>query len=264
LIASRDHYVSIGPATDSTLSITVLDVANGDAVPIGDLPAGEMFIASIVTDGTGVIGGVTYINRQKTVATSFNDGELRLRYTGSGGTALEPYDFNGGASLGSRASFDSTEALGGNFWEHIYVEQVEIRSYTDAGHTNDRSRTFTGRISTVGATTGVINVIDLDDVPNGSVVEIQATVVGYSTTNSHVYTRSFAQLARRNNGGTMGLVGSLVETRTEYDSGALSLGSTLIASAEGDNSLIQVQVTGAAANTIQWTVRIATVEKRGA
>jgi hypothetical protein len=260
LLASRDHYVSIGPATDATLSITVQDVANGAGAPV--VPDGEFYVAVIVTNGTGVpLGGVTYPYLGKIIAGA-DSGQLRLRDTGSG-TALEPYDFNLGATLGSLASFDATEALGGNFWANVYTEEIHIRSYTTAGRVGDCTRFFTRECETSGNVTATMDVLDLDNYPNASVIEIQVTVVGYSTTNSHVYTRSFARMARRNNAGSMGLVGSLVETRTEEDTGALSLASTLIASAEGDNSLVQIQVTGAAANDIEWTASIKTIEKRG-
>jgi hypothetical protein len=262
LLASRVHYVSIGPDGDDALSITVQDVAIGDSAPAP--PAGEVMIAALTTNGSGVIvGGLERIGYARILAGNDGQGLLRLRYVGlsAGGTVLEPFDFQGGATLGSRSSYDSPEALGGNFWTVLYVEEVQIRSYTDAGHTSDRTRTFSRRTSTAGAVNATMNVLDLDDYPNSSVVEIEVTVVGRSHLNQH-YTRTFRQMARKTSAGAMALEGSLREVSVD-DPGALGCAAIFIATAEGDNSLIQVRVTGAATHNIEWTARITTVESWG-
>ncbi len=271
LLASRDHYIFLGPDESTevggteyetpqrTVSFVVSDVANGAAFP--GFEAGHFPIAMIATDGTGVpLLGVTHIDHCKTIAGNDGQGLLRLRYL-SPGTVLEPYDFQGGASLGSRASFDSTEALGGNFWNILYVEEVEIRSYTDSGHTGDRTSTWSDRTSTAGAANATMDVLDLDDYPNSSVVEIEVTVTGRSHLNQF-YTRTFRQMASKTSAGVMGLAGTLREISVD-DPGALGCTAIFIATAEGDNSLVQIRVTGAAANNIEWTARITTVESWG-
>jgi hypothetical protein len=269
LIASRDHYVSIGPLADdhadvlaamgSVFAITVTDVANGASVP--GAPAGQFMIGMIATDVSGVIvGGVTRINHGPIISGHDGNGHLRLRYTGLA-TALEPYDFSSGATLGSRSSVDSIATLGGNFWTNIYTEEIEVRSYDDAGHTSDRTRWFSRRASTAGAVNATMDMLDLDDFPNSSVVEIEVTVLGKSHLNQY-YTRTFRQMAARSSAGAMGLYGSLREISVD-DPAVLGCTAIFIASAEGDNSLIQVRVTGAAANNIEWTARINDLQSWG-
>ncbi len=257
LLASRDHYVSIGVDTDEdTIQIQVRDVAFGAAPPA--VPTGTFVFAILVTDGA-TLDVARFPAHGPRIITGTSSGWSfeRPGLSGSSGAIIPFPGANG--NVGALATeANPLETDGGAFIGTVFQQRVHVRTPTSSGRREDRSTKFTDFATTSGAVSATMDVVDLDDLPNSSIVEVQAVVVAYSDSNQ-AFTHTVARMARKTSAGAMGLVGSLRSITGPDDPGGLGVTVTIVFLA---GNVVQIQVTGVAATDLTWVAKIETTEMR--
>lgn len=261
LLASRDHYISIGPdpaEPRDSLQVQVRDVANGDPPPA--VPAGTFVFSIVETGGVGV------------TAFRFPAHGPRVITSTSSGWSFEPPGLSGpsGALIGFPASAVNigalaTEALpdpsdGGALVGTVHAQNLHLRTHSGSGENLDRFTLGTARTTTIGAASSNVGLIDLDDLPNSSAIEIRVTVVAFSNLNQ-LFTETKAIAATKTSLGAMALDGAGVETiRGPRDPGAIgaSTGFTL----SGGN-VVQFRCNGAVGHNLTWTLSTMITQMRG-
>lgn len=258
LPASSDCYISIGPDTDSTVSVTVVTVPNDDAAP--DVPVGEFVFAIIVTDGTGVTS-VRYMPR--IVLESDDEGNgLEIGDVPIVTTPFSTYMPNGtsgvilprsaGSNIGALSTADvPTQDDGGRFVGTIHARGLWLRSGTNASIDAFDGRVFpvNRRTTTVGNATAHVSLANLANLANESAIRVEITVIAYSSLNQ-IFSRKISRCASKTSGGVMTLDGSDVAMGTDHDPGAT--GATVATTLSGN--VVRASVTGAVGHNFTWFV----------
>lgn len=266
LIASRDHYVSIGPLADddanviaaqgSIFTITVQDVANGATAP--SAPADETIIGVLVTDGTGV-QSVRYYPRivldsdgqgiEVGSVPSLTHPFSTYMPSGTDGVILPR---SAGADIGSLSTASRpTQATGGKFVGSIHARGLWLRSGISFPADAYDGRVFpvNRRTTTAGAAASDVPIVNLTGMANSSAVRVEITVVGFSDVNQ-VFSSKISRCATKTSVGVMGLVGADVAMGTDHNPGALAC--TLTTTASGN--VVRATITGAAGHNFTWMV----------
>jgi hypothetical protein len=267
LIASRDHYISIGPRADTDplvvaaksalFTITVQDVANGAAAPSS--PSGEEIWAVLVTDGTGVTSVRYYPSA--VIETDDSGGGLQIgdvpglttpfsTYMPDGTTAvLMPRV--GGANLGALSTAaEPTQDNGGRFFGTIFGRGLWLRSGLAGSDVFD-GRVFpvNRRTTTIAGATSNVSLVNLANLANASAVRVEITAVAYSSANQ-VFSRKISRCASKTSAGVMTLDGSDVTMGSDHDPGAT--GATVATTLSAN--VVRASVTGAIGHNFTWFV----------
>ncbi len=258
LLASRDHYVSIGTdGAEDALQIQVRDVALGAPGPA--VPPSTFVYSVLSTDGAGVTE-VRYPARGAVIQTDSDFGQgLVVRsedFSGIGAVVLPVFN---DLDIGARSTAEiPDEALFGRFFKTIYLQRQSLRSYRDSGRELDRSDEFNATTTTSGAVTSDIPVVDLDDFPNSSTILIEVSAAAFTDLNQS-FGASIAFMGQKTSAGVMSLVAPTQTIFPNIDPGAIA--ATVTANFSGANQL-RVRLTGAVGHDMTWVLTIRTTEMR--
>lgn len=255
LRASRDHYISIAPDGDDAVSIQVRDVANGAGAPL--VPDGHFVFAMLATDGSGVTS-VFYSAPQK-IATNDYGWEFAPAHVGFQEALIPVLAGSNIGALVAPDEYGEPEAAGGRFVGTVFAQRSHWRQHNSPGRRLDRvidGETYSTTTSE-GASQSII-IMDMDDLPNSSLVEFQAEVIGLSDVGQG-FTTTIRRMCLKNSAGGMTIYGS---TRVVSVDDPDTIGCTADFATIAGNRIV-VTVTGAVGHDITWEVNVRSVQLRG-
>lgn len=270
LLPSRDHYISIAPTTSLTsydglstysspqrrVSIQVRDAAVGADPSTVTVPIAHFVFAMIRTDGSGVTE-VFYSAPQK-LATEFYGWELSNAMVGIQEALIPTLAGSNIGTLIAPDEYGDPEVSGGRFVGTVFAHRSHWRTHNAPGRRLDRATDGeTSTTDTSGAASSSLIVFNMGNLPNGSLVELQAEIIGLSDVGQG-FTTTIRRMCMRTSGGGTTIYGA---TRVVSVGDPDTIGCSADFTQSGDN--IRVTVTGAGGHDIHWLINVRSLQSQG-